>query len=344
MYLYCFDFFFDFCFVIHSTPRFFYMSKQAKAYMALVFISIVWGTTYLGIRIGAMHYPAFLFAGVRQVSAGIILMGIALLINKQYDLSRKNVLQQMIVGFMLITMGNGLVTWGEKYVPSGIAALICSMMPICAVIINLSSSKKEHFNPMIGIGMLLGFAGVGLIFKDNLADLANKSYLLGIVCVFVATFFWSLGSIRNKKSGTPINAILNSGMQLFFGGVFLLIASPAVDSYQDLHIWQPDALMALLYLIVFGSVLAYAAYMFALSELPVGVVTLYAYINPLVAVLMGYLVLHEQLTWYTALAISTIMVGVYMVNRGYRKAHKATIEKELLLKPIIAMPDSAQAE
>ncbi|MEI8280000.1 MAG: EamA family transporter [Bacteroidota bacterium] len=312
--------------------------------MALVFISIVWGTTYLGIRVGAMHYPAFLFAGVRQVSAGIILMSIALLISRQYDVSRKNVVQQMIVGFMLITMGNGLVTWGEKYVPSGIAALICSMMPICAVIINLSSSKKEHFNLMIGIGMLLGFAGVGLIFKDNLADLANKSYLLGIICVFTATFFWSLGSIRNKKSVAPINAILNSGMQLFFGGVFLLLFSPVVDTYKDMVLWQPEALMALVYLIIFGSVLAYAAYMFALSELPVGVVTLYAYINPLVAVLVGYLVLHEQLTWYTALAITTIIVGVFFVNKGYRKAHKSILEKELLLKPIISMPESAQSE
>jgi drug/metabolite transporter (DMT)-like permease len=278
----------------------------------------------MAIRVGALHYPAFLFAGVRQVTAGIILMTVAILLNKKYDFSKKNLLQQMTVGFMLITVGNGLVTWGEKYVPSGIAALICSMMPICTVLINTATAKKkEPLHPLVLIGMILGFTGVGLVFKDNIKDLANASYLLGIFAVFTASFFWSLGSIRNRRTIQPVNALLNSGMQLFFGGVFLLVASPAVDSYKGLQLWQPDALGSLLYLIIFGSVLAYAAYMYALSQLPVGVVALYAYANPLVAVFIGYLILHEPLTWWTALAMCTVITSVYMVNIGYKKQKEA---------------------
>jgi len=303
------------------------MARQTKAYLALIFICITWGTTYLAIRVGVLHYPAFLFAGIRQTIAGTILMIIALLINKKKDITRKNVLRQMLIGFLMITMGNGFVTWGEKYVTSGIAALICSMMPIFAVIFSLTSSKRDHFNALIGGGLILGVLGVGLIFKDSLSDFTNTSYLKGIVATLIATSSWALGSLTNKKNTHPTNSMFNSGMQLFFGGTFLLIGSPVVDTYKGLQIWQPDALLALLYLIVFGSVLAYTAYMFALSKLPVGIATIYAYINPLVAVILGYLILSEPLTIYTVFAFITIMFGVFMVNKGYRKQHRSEQKK-----------------
>ncbi len=103
------------------------MKGNTKAYIALIFVCIVWGTTYMAIRVGVMHYPAFLFAGIRQTIAGVILMLIALFFSREKDLSRSNILRQVLVGFLMLTMGNGCVTWGEKYIPSGIAALICSI-------------------------------------------------------------------------------------------------------------------------------------------------------------------------------------------------------------------------
>lgn len=282
----------------------------------------MWGTTYLAIRIGALHYPAFLFAGVRQTISGIILMPIALMMSKKKDLSPKNILRQMLIGFFLLTVGNGCVTWGEKYIPSGIAALICSIMPIFAVGFNLLSSKKEHFSATIGLGMFLGICGVGLIFRHNIADLSNPLYLAGILSVLLATCTWAFGSIMNKKHADPVNPMFNSGLQLFFGGVFMLIVCPWTDDLHHIQIWQPEALFALGYLIIFGSVLAYAAYMYALSALQVGIATIYAYINPLIAVIVGYIALGESLNIYTALAFITIAAGVYIVNKGYRAQHK----------------------
>ena len=155
------------------------MKSHTRAYIALIFICIVWGTTYLAIRVGVMNYPAILFAGIRQTIAGIILTIGALMVNKQMDLSRKNITRQMLVGFLMLSLGNGCVTWGEKYIPSGISALICSMMPLFAVLFNLFSSKKDHFNGTIGLGLLLGVCGVGLIFRHNIADLTNPSYIGG---------------------------------------------------------------------------------------------------------------------------------------------------------------------
>ena len=317
------------------------MKTNSKAYIALIFVCIVWGTTYMAIKVGVTCYPAFLFAGVRQTIAGLILMLVALLVSKQKDFTSRNILRQMLVGFLMLSLGNGCVSWGEKYIPSGIAALLCSMMPLFAVLFNLFSSKKDHFNATIGFGLLLGTCGVGLIFRHNLADMTKPEYIGGMAAVLIATASWALGSIINKKHIDPVNPFFNSGLQLFFGGLFMFIISPIVDNYNGLQLWNKDGLLALLYLITFGSVLAYAAYMYALSKLPVGIATIYAYINPLIAVIVGYLVLKEELNIYTGLAFVTIAISVFLVNVGYRKQHK---NESKISKIAEAFPESITAE
>lgn len=295
------------------------MSKQTKAYLALIFICIVWGTTYLVIRIGVLHFPAFLFAGIRQLASGIIVLLAGYFNNKKIDLSRSNLLHQLLVGFMLITVGNGLVSWGEMHIPSGIAALICSLMPMIAVLFNLATNKNDHFNWWIGIGIFLGFTGVALIFKDDLHGFTNSKYLLGIIATFIATSSWAIGSIINKRKTNIINPLFNSGLQVCFGGILLFVFSPFMDNYANLNVFHKDVVYSLLYLIVFGSVLAYTAYMYALKELPVGIVTMYAYVNPLVAVVLGYFLLKEPFTIYTIISFICILSGVFYVNRGYKK-------------------------
>ncbi len=307
------------------------MSRHTKALLALFYICIIWGTTYLSGRIVVQVFPSFLFAALRQVISGIIIIAIALFINKKADLTKANILHQAKVGFLLITMGNGLVMWGMRFIPSGVAVLICGLMPLNAVVINIILTK-ERINGIIIAGMLTGFAGIALIFKDNLADLTNSSYLFGIIATFIATSCWSFGSVINKKHVSDVNPIFNSGMQLIFGCIGLFILSLFADDYSHVDLFQPKVIWNLAYLVIFGSVLAYTLYMYALKELPVGITTLYAYVNPLVAVILGYFILKEQLTWYTALAFATIASGVYIVNYGYRRKHKQTeAEKAALL-------------
>jgi drug/metabolite transporter (DMT)-like permease len=321
------------------------MTRHTKAYIALIFICIVWGTTYLAIRMAVIHYPAFLFAAIRQVVSAAIIMVIGVMMSRKVDLSGRNLLHQAIVGFMLITVGNGLVTWGERQIPSGVAALICSLMPICAVIVNLVLSRKDKLNAYILIGMLIGFAGVGLIFKDDVSDITNRAYVLGAIATFIATSSWAAGSVynslHNKKAISVVNPIFNSGLQLLFGGIFLFMCSPLIDDYNRMDFMHPEVLWPMVYLIIFGSVLAYTAYMFALKELPVGIVTLYAYVNPLVAVLLGYLVLKEPLTIYTAMAFISIVTGVYLVNHGYRKQHREKAIEDFSTSPAAALPTTS---
>lgn len=262
---------------------------------------------------------------------------IALAMFKKADLSWPVMKQNIITGFLLITVGNGIVTYAEKFIPSGVAALICAIMPLNAVILNIFINKGEKINGIIVSGLVMAMAGVALIFRDNLADLANPTYFWGIIAIYIGTVSWAYGSIKNSRQHHIKNPLFNAAMQLLTGGIMLMICSPFIDSFENFEPFQPDAMYAMVYLVVVGSLLAYTAYMFALKVLPVGIVTLYAYVNPLVAVVLGYFILDERLTWFTALSFVAIVSGVYLVNAGYRK--QKIKDKEIAA----AMPQQAVA-
>ncbi len=260
-------------------------------------------------------------AGVRQLVSFFIIAAIALSINKKVNFSKQNQLRNAIIGFLMITVGNGVVSYAEQVIPSGVAALVCSMMPISVVILNLLFSSVERPDWLIGLGMLLGFAGVALIFRNDLAALSDPRYLFGILATLLATFGWGGGSILSKKWSNPVNPMMDAGMQVGFGGVFLLLGSPLVDNYAVTDWHNTDAMWALIYLIIFGSVIAFTAYRYALKNLPVGFVTSYAYVNPLVAVIIGFFA-GEVVTGWTALSFAAIIAGVAIVNAGYGRRKK----------------------
>ena len=297
---------------------FFRMMKQ-RAWWALIFICIAWGTTYLGIKFAIQLFPPFLMAGLRQISAGITLLLLSFLSRKPVDWRIENIGKQALVGFLLITVGNGLVSWAEAFIPSGIAALICGLMPLISVLLNVGINKKERINPLIIVGVVLGFGGLALNFHDAISDLSNKKYLMGMLATTLATTAWAFGSLLSKKfNSEQRNGLFTSALQIAAGGLFLLLLSPLVDDFQKINLANGQAWFWFVYLIVVGSVLAYTAYMYALKHLPVGIVMVYAYINPLVAVLLGWQLAGESLTIYTMISFILIAGGVYLVNRGYK--------------------------
>jgi drug/metabolite transporter (DMT)-like permease len=163
---------------------------------------------------------------------------------------------------------------------------------------------------------------VALIFHDSINHNPGGDqhiFVIGIIALFVATFSWALGSLFNKRNANAKNSIFNAGLQIVIGGVLMLFISPFVDNYEHLELWNEEGFWAFAYLVVFGSVLAYAAYMYALKVLPVGFVTSYAYINPLVAVLLGSWMLKEPLNEYTIVAFVMIILGIFIVRSGYKK-------------------------
>lgn len=286
-------------------------------YFALAAVCLIWGTTYLALRIAVLHFPPLLFSGIRQTVAGLVLTGGVLLFTKATFPSTAHLLRQAIGGFFLITLGNGLVAWGEMHVPSSIAAIICSLMPLMVILINLSVHKEEKPNFPIILGVVLGLAGIVMIFGEHLSEFATLSYTLGIITIFGAVVSWAGGSIWIKKHNADSNPFLNAGLQMLFGGLFMFPASLVFD---DLHhiTWSPEVGWSMLYLIVFGSIIAYACYAYALRKLPMTIVSMYAYINPVVAVLLGWLILDENLSARMGVAILITLAGIYIVNRGYQ--------------------------
>jgi drug/metabolite transporter (DMT)-like permease len=287
------------------------------AYIALAAVCIIWGTTYLALRIAVLHFPPFLFTAIRQVSAGVLLVGFMLAFTNTGLPTKDQIIKQAVAGFFLISMGNGLVAWSEMHIPSGIAAIICSLMPMVVILINLSINREEKPTVPIIIGVAIGLAGIIMIFGEHISEFSNLKYLLGILATLVAVLSWASGSVWIKKHNTTTNPFMNAGLQMLFGGLFVLPLSFLFDDLSSVS-FTPEATYSLLYLIVFGSIIAYASYSYALRKLPMTIVSLYAYVNPLVAVVLGWMVLDEKLNTKIWLAILVTVAGIYIVNRGYQ--------------------------
>jgi len=299
------------------------MTTQTKAYLALILICIVWGTTYLAMRIGVSQFPAFAFSAIRQTIAGGGLLLFVWLSGKAGKVDGAYLRKHALIGFMMITLGNGLVGWAEMFIPSGLAALICAMMPVCVVLINLASKAEEKPNALIYAGLAFGVGGLMLVFREHIADFVNPDYRLGIVLTFVAIIGWSYGSVSIRRYGKPESPLMNAGFHLFFGGMGIWLFSFVFDDYSRFAAVDWQGLMALSYVTVFGSLCAFLCYLYVLQHLPVGLASIYAYVNPLVAVLLGWWVLDEKLNLLIALAFIITVAGIFLVNRGYKvKAYK----------------------
>lgn len=287
------------------------------AYAALAAVCLIWGTTYLALRIAVLHFPPFLFTAIRQTTAGIILLTFMFTVGKAAWPTRSHFIRQAIGGFFMLSLGNGLVAYAEMDIPSGVAAIICSMMPVMVILINLFLSKEEKPNVPIVIGVILGLVGIVMIFGEHVAEFSNTQYIIGIILTFGAVIAWAGGSIWMKKKNTDSNPFVNAGIQMLFGGIWCFPLSFAFDDLSNVT-WTTEAVWSLIYLIIFGSLIAYASYSYALRKLPMTIVSMYAYINPLVAVLLGWIVLNEKLNAQIIIAFLLTVAGIYIVNRGYQ--------------------------
>ncbi|MEO5977717.1 MAG: EamA family transporter [Chryseolinea sp.] len=286
------------------------------AYIALGAICLIWGTTYLAIRIGVQYFPPLLFVVIRQLLSGLVLGILAMVFTKAQWPSFENIKRQAIAGFFMITLGNGLVSYAEVNIPSGVAAILCSLMPVTTIMINLFLNKEEKPNPLIIFGVLVGLTGIVMIFREHLTEFSRPEYLVGILIILIGVVAWAGGSVWLKKTNSEGNLFLNTALQMFFGGIWTIPGVLLFDDLSKVH-FSTESFFALIYLIVFGSVIAYACYSYALRKLPMTILSLYAYVNPVVAVILGWLILDEKLNLMIGFSILTTVAGIYVVNRGY---------------------------
>ncbi len=308
--------------------------KLKNGMAALAVVCILWGTTYFAIKIGVKSFPPLLFSGIRQIVAAILLLVIIVVAGKKFDWSFKNLIKQSVIGFLLICMGNGLVGWAEVYIPSGLAALIASLIPLNIVIINLISGNSKGVNINIITGLVLGLFGMLFIFKDNLKDLGNAGYYLGLMMALTASVSWSIGTVLVKKFNSKnITPYHNTALQFLCGGIIMTVAGFIIEDSNKIQYVDMNGWYALGYLIIFGSIIALLCYQYAIKVLPISTVAVYAYINPLIAIILGCTFLNEKFTWYTAIAFALTITGIYLVNNGNKKSNKS-IDGKLTLERV----------
>ena len=294
------------------------------AWICLLIVYVVWGSTYLAIRVGVETMPPLMMAAARQLVAGLIMFPLALRHWRSTPLarrwpSRREWLGCAIVGTLLL-VANGVVGVGEKTVPSGLAALLVATVPLWLLGIDAGlNHARMGLAPLAGL--LLGLAGVALL--SGLGGGTGKSSVVGVLIILGAAAAWALGTIMARRATIPSSPALASGMELLAGGAALLVLSAATGEFSSLHLGEVSARswLALGYLILFGSIVAFSAYGIAVRTLPTATVATYAYVNPVIAVLLGALILNERLTPATIAGGVLIVGAVVLVVRRRPPAH-----------------------
>ncbi len=277
-------------------------STRTKAYVALAMVCFFWGTTWLASKQGVKHMPAFQLAGIRQFLGGLVYVIYFIATGKATWPGLKEWKTIFILALLNFILTNGLATWGLKFITGGLAAIINAIVPLWLVV-NTFFTKGPALPPKAVMGFAFGFAGICFIFYEHLHDFLDPGFTIGILISLVATWTWAMGTVYTKHHAKSFNPYFGIGLQMIISGVVLYTISSATGNAVQLkHIpWQAWA--AIGYLIVFGSVISFLAYLYALQNLSAEQTSLYAYINPIVAVLLGALLFHESLTWLLLLAV-----------------------------------------
>lgn len=288
--------------------------QEVLAYVAFAIVCVVWGTTYLAIRIAIETIPPILLTGVRFTIAGVVMLALARLRRERLSFDRRTLSILTVVGFLMVGVGNLSVVWAEQWVPSGMAALFVATAPIWLLIIERFRSAGERVTARALFGMILGFLGVAmLVTPGSTPGRFSTGFVLGGLAIQLGSICWQLGTVVGKQELKNVPAFTSAGMQMLFGGAILLVVGAAAGEIPRFVV-TPKTLGALVYLIVFGSIAAYGAYVYALAHMPTTKLALYAYVNPVVAVILGWLILDERLTALSFGAMAVILIGVALVQ------------------------------
>jgi len=287
-----------------------------KAYTAWIAICIIWGTTYLAIRIGVTDLPPMLFAALRWIPAGIFMIIIQKLLGNKLP-AISDIKHIAVVGIALLGIANGLVVVAEQWIPSGLAALLITTLPFWMVGFESFLPKGPKLNRFILSGLVLGMAGVLAIFGSDFNSWLNTDYLWGTFALMGAVISWSLGSIYSKYKKISVHPMMGASFQMVIAGILQLLLAFILGEQKDFQLTQ-NGMFAIIYLIVFGSIFGYASYMYAIANLPLSLVSTYAYINPIIALVLGWYVLGEELSINILFAAILIIAGIMLVKKGNR--------------------------
>jgi drug/metabolite transporter (DMT)-like permease len=289
-----------------------------RAYAAWIGVCLIWGTTYLAIRIALETIPPLLMAAVRWVVAGVLLIGLLKLRGERLPAPRAWPALTLL-GVLLLGFGNGGVVWAEQTVASGLTAVLVATSPFWMVGIDALMADGQPLTPRRVVGLVVGFGGiVMLVWPEIQVGDSGRAFVAGVVSAQIACLGWAVGSAYARRRGRghakEENVLATAAFEMLFGGLVLAIAALALHEHTRVTITARSG-GALLYLIFVGAIGGFSAYAYALKHLPVATVSLYAYVNPIIAVVLGTLILSEPFSARMALAAGVVLAGMALVRQ-----------------------------
>lgn len=287
--------------------------------IALCWVSFFWGTTWIASKEGVKHMPALQLVAIRQFIGGLLYISYFLFKKTPWPKGKqwKTILILSVLNFVL---SNALSTWGVKYISSGLGAIIGAIVPLWIAII--SFFRGERLSKLTVMGLIISFCGICVIFYDHLKDFLKPDFRFGIFLSITATITWAFGTLYTKKKAASFNPYFSLGLQMFISSIFVFAITGATGTSISLSAIPATSWWAIGYLVVFGAVLTFIAFIYALQHLPAEVSSIYAYINPIVAVILGAFIFGESLNLAIAIGGTVTLSGLYIVNYALRKSRK----------------------
>lgn len=286
-----------------------------KTLLAFAIIYFVWGSTFLAIRVGVREVPPFLFAAMRFLSAGLILCG-WMMAQGERTPNQRQWTSASLLAILIFVFDYGLLFWAEQRVPSGIAAVMLATIPACMALSEIIFLRTQRLTIRPGLALLVGIAGVAVLVSRSLTLGGAPIDRPGAVALVVASMSWSISSVLTRKLPLPPSKAMSSGVQMLAGGVFLALVAAALGEFHRFDPWRISRLawFSLAYLIVAGSIIGFTAYVWLIHHMSPTKVGTYAYVNPVVAVLVGYFLGGEALDLRTILSTLLVLSSVVVIT------------------------------
>jgi len=306
------------------------MSRRERrlAYIAWITVCFVWGTTYLAIRVALESVPVALLAGLRWAAAGALLAAALPLFGERLPHPRTWG-SIALTGFLMAVIGNGGVVWAEQYVASGLAAVIVATVPFWSVLIEALLPRGERPTPRALIGLAVGFLGIIVLVWPELTvgGQDGRLFIVGVIALQVACVGWALGTSYTKRNAQRVSPLSATAMQMLLSGAMLIGIGTAMGEWSRLAFTSRTA-GAMIYLVLIGSIVGYSAYVYALKYLPIATVSLYAYVNPVIAVVLGTLLLSEPFSMRIVLASALVLGGIAIVRSASKPVAAVTTTRK----------------
>lgn len=285
------------------------------AYLALATTSILWGTTWVASKIAVSeNLPPFQLAAIRQFIGGFCFLIFFLGYKKMPLPTLKQFGWLFVLSLLMFVFSNGLSTWSLKFIPTGFSCLIGALYPFSVVAIERFFFNKKNLTALTFVGLLLGLIGIGIVFYENLLDHHQEGFYFGVALSVIAMFSWSAGTMFIARNRLQINPYYSTGWQMLISSFVLFIISQSTHTAIPIQAISLKVWLSICYLVTFGSVISFIAFVYSMKKLPAAISSLYAYLNPLVAMLVAAFVVNEKLTVYIFWGALVTLTGVFLVN------------------------------